>query len=174
MKILGFASILVSVCAMAACTVTDGSGDGGAGGEGGEGGSDTTTTTSSSSGGGEGGGTGGEGGGDVTNECSELEFQACADCCAEANPSEAEAFKKLTFLHCGCDAAIRCADICDTTDPTTDVCGEDGEVNLEVNNPDCELCVAEESSGSCYDDAYDACAAAEDCQALTTCSDTCE
>ncbi|WP_437596349.1 hypothetical protein WMF28_27560 [Sorangium sp. So ce590] len=173
MKALGFAAILVSVCAMAACTITDG--DGGTGGEGGTGGSTSTSTSTTSGAGGEGGedsGTGGEGGG---NECSSLEAQACMTCCSEARPSEAEAFNALTFLHCGCAAESRCAAFCDTTDSTTDVCGEDGEVNVEVNNTDCELCVIEESeTGPCYDDAYTACEAAEDCQALTECSNSCE
>ncbi|XXY52172.1 hypothetical protein WME91_13600 [Sorangium sp. So ce269] len=173
MKAFGFAAILVSVCAMAACKVGDGTGSGGAGGDGGSGGSDTTTTTSGTGGeGGEGGGTGGEGGG---NECSGLEATACTECCSEAHPSEVEVFTELTFLYCGCTATSRCAADCDTTDPTTDVCGDDGEVNLAVDNPNCETCVAEESStGTCYDDAYAACEEDEDCQALTDCSDTCE
>ncbi|XXX73375.1 hypothetical protein WMF30_37620 [Sorangium sp. So ce134] len=168
MKAFGFAAILVSVCAMAACTVTStDNGTGGSGGEGGEGGAGTTT---SSSGGGE-GGEGGEGGG---NECSGLELQACVDCCSEAHPSETEALTKLNYWHCGC-VVTRCAEICNTTDTASDVCGEDGEVNLDVDNPNCDACVADESAtGACYDDALADCADADDCKALTECSDVCE
>ncbi|WP_437955151.1 hypothetical protein WME76_26810 [Sorangium sp. So ce119] len=174
MKTLGFAAILVSVCAMAACTVNGGSGSGGAGGDDGEGGSDASTTTSSTT---TGGGEGGEGGGDVTNECTPLEFEECVTCCQDANSAEVEALTKLTFWHCGCEATIRCAQYCDTTDEATDVCGEDGVVNMEVDNLDCETCVIEESApvdSECYDAAYTACGEADDCQALTACSDTCE
>lgn len=175
MKAFSFAAILVSVCAMAACKVGDGTGSGGAGGDGdgGSGASDTTSTTSGTGGeGGEDSGTGGEGGGD---ECSGLEAEACTTCCSEAHSSEVEVFTELTYVYCGCSATSRCAAECDTTDPTTDVCGDDGSVNLAVDNPNCETCVAEESStGTCYDDAYTACGEEADCQALTDCSDKCE
>ncbi|WP_433927579.1 hypothetical protein AB3662_31245 [Sorangium cellulosum] len=174
MKTLGFAAILVSVCAMAACTVNGGGGSGGAGGDDGEGGSDTTTTTSSTT---TGGGEGGEGGGDTTNECTPLAFDECVTCCQDANSAEVEALTTLTFWHCGCEATSRCAQYCDTTDEATDVCGEDGVVNVEVDNLDCETCVIEESApedSECYEAAYTACGEADDCQALTACSDTCE
>ncbi|WP_438022980.1 hypothetical protein [Sorangium sp. So ce233] len=175
MKTLGFAAILVSVCAMAACTVTSGDGSGGAGGDGGAGGSDATSTTTSSAT--TGGGEGGEGGGDATNECTPLAFDECVECCQEANAGEVERLTELTFWYCGCEATIRCAQYCDTTDAATDVCGDDGVVNLEVDNLDCETCVIEESApedSECYEAAYTACGEAEDCQALTACSDTCE
>ncbi|WP_438014439.1 hypothetical protein WMF18_26455 [Sorangium sp. So ce315] len=175
MKTLGFAAILVSMCAMAACTVTSGGGDGGAGGEGGEGGATTTSTSSTTTGGGEGGGGGGEGGGDATNECAPLELNECVECCQTEHASEAETFEQLTFWHCGCEVE-RCAAICDTEDAATDVCG-DGIANLDVDNPNCAACVAEEAAAEtseCYDAAYTACGEEGDCQALTECSDACE
>ncbi|WP_437924197.1 hypothetical protein WMF37_34860 [Sorangium sp. So ce291] len=173
MKAFSFAAILVSVCAMAACKVGDGTGSGGAGGDGGSGGSDTTATTSGTGGeGGEAGGTGGEGGGD---ECSGLELEECTTCCSDAHSSEVEVLTALNYLYCGCAATSDCAAECDTTDAASDVCGDDGEVNLAVDNPNCDACVAEASStGTCYDDAYTACGEDDDCKALTACSDKCE
>ncbi|WP_437500209.1 hypothetical protein [Sorangium sp. So ce1099] len=173
MKAFGFAAILVSVCAMAACKVGDGTGSGGAGGDGGSGGSDTTTTTTSGTGGegGEAGGTGEGGGG----ECAEEAAEACDDCCDAAFPEEYEALNGHGFWQCGCVADSPCAEKCDTTDATTDACGEDGTVILEVQNADCVACLDEvDPSDECYEAATTACDEDEDCKPYLGCLLSCQ
>ncbi|WP_437630648.1 hypothetical protein [Sorangium sp. So ce854] len=171
MKTLGFAAILVSVCAMAACTVTSGGGDGGAGGEGGEGGA-TTTTTTSSSGGGDGGGTGGEGGAGV---CADATEDECFDCCDEAEPDALTALGGYGFWECGCAEESPCADVCDTTDATTDACGDDGTIIEDVQNADCVMCLNELSDDdACFVAATDACDADEECKPYLECLLSCQ
>ncbi|WP_438004148.1 hypothetical protein WME89_35695 [Sorangium sp. So ce321] len=173
MKAFSFAAILVSVCAMAACKVGDGTGSGGAGGDGGSGGSDTTTTTTSGTGGegGEAGGTGEGGGG----ECAEEAAEECDDCCDMAFPDEYAALNGHGFWQCGCVADSPCADVCDTTDATTDACGEDGTVNLEVQNADCVACLDEvDPSDACYEAATTACDDDEDCKPYLGCLLSCQ
>ncbi|WP_437752644.1 hypothetical protein [Sorangium sp. So ce1389] len=173
MKAFSFAAILVSVCAMAACKVGDGTGSGGAGGDGGSGGSDTTSTTTSGTGGegGEAGGTGEGGGG----ECAEAAAEECDDCCDTAFPDEYEALNSHGFWECGCVADSPCADVCDTTDATTDACGEDGMVNLEVQNADCVACLDEvDPSDACYEAATTACDDDENCKPYLGCLLSCQ
>ncbi|XXT15988.1 hypothetical protein WME94_37650 [Sorangium sp. So ce429] len=173
MKAFGFAAILVSVCAMAACKVGDGTGSGGAGGDGGSGGSDTTTTTTSGTGGegGEAGGTGEGGGG----ECAEAAAEECDDCCDEAFPDEYEALNSHGFWECGCVADSPCADVCDTTDATTDACLDDGTVSLEVQNADCVACLnGVDPSDACYETATTACNDDEDCKPYLGCLLSCQ
>ncbi|WP_437619123.1 hypothetical protein [Sorangium sp. So ce1151] len=173
MKAFSFAAILVSVCAMAACKVGDGTGSGGAGGDGGSGGSDTTTTTTSGTGGegGEAGGTGEGGGG----ECAEEAAEECDDCCDMAFPDEYAALNGHGFWQCGCVADSPCADVCDTTDATTDACGDDGTVDLEVQNADCVQCLNEvDPSDACYEAATTACNDDEDCKPYLGCLLSCQ
>ncbi|MGK4003258.1 hypothetical protein WMF31_11585 [Sorangium sp. So ce1036] len=172
MKAFGFAAILVSVCAMAACQVT--SGEGGDGGAGGEGGTTTTTTTTTGEGGGTGGTGGGEGGGDTTNACAEETGDACFNCCSTEHAAENEELGKLMYWHCGCVAESPCADVCDTTDAESDVCG-DTAINPDVDNANCDACVADaQETNDCYFAAADACREADGCKALMTCGDACQ
>ncbi|WP_437293518.1 hypothetical protein [Sorangium sp. So ce426] len=174
MKALGFAAILISVGMMAACTVTSGngdtSGDGGAGGDG-----STTTTSSATTGeGGSGGTGGGEGGGGTggANVCAEETGDECMDCCVAEHPAEAEALGKLQYWFCGCAAEAPCAADCDTTDATSDVCGDEA-INPDVDNSACDICIIQ-AAEECYIAAEAACADADDCKALMTCGDACQ
>ncbi|WP_437996089.1 hypothetical protein WMF26_33610 [Sorangium sp. So ce185] len=169
MKAFNFAAILVSVCAMAACTVTDGSGDGGEGGTGGEGGAGTTTTTTTSGTGGE-GGEGGEGGGGV---CAEESAATCQTCCDEELPDESALIMGYIFSQCGCAADSPCADVCDTTDATTDSCSDEGGMT-DVTNPDCVMCLNElEADAPCYEAAATDCEGDEDCSPYFECLSSC-
>lgn len=173
MKTLGFAAILVSVCAMAACTVTTGGGDGGSGGSGGAGGSTTTSTSSSSSGGGDGGGTGGEGGAGVCADVTDED--ECYDCCDEAEPDALLALGGHGFWECGCAAESPCAAVCDTTDETTDACGDDGTIIEDVQNADCVQCLNDlAETDPCYEAAADACDEDENCKPYLECLLSCQ
>ncbi|WP_437964670.1 hypothetical protein WMF04_33950 [Sorangium sp. So ce260] len=170
MKALGFAAILVSVCAMAACTVTSGEdGTGGDGGTGGEGGSDASTTSSGV--GGEGGEGGGEGGGGV---CADESPDDCQTCCDAELADESALLMGYGFAQCGCAADSPCADVCDTTDATTDSCNDDGTM-ADVTNPDCVMCLNDlEQDAPCYDAATDDCDGDADCKPYLTCLVSCQ
>ncbi|AUX46118.1 hypothetical protein SOCE26_076230 [Sorangium cellulosum] len=179
MKTLSFAAILVTVCAVAACSDDGGSGgDGGAGGEGGASGTTTTTSASSSTvstGTGTGGG-GDEGGGGAGSgdECSD-QGDECGSCCVEGNQAGALEFFELTLGSCGCEAAAPCAAECDTGEAETDVCGDDGVNILALqSNEACITCVdglAEDDA--CFAPATEGCDASEGCTAFVECVETC-
>lgn len=173
MKALGFAAILVSVCAMAACTINGGDGgDGGDDGTGGEGGSTTTSSSTTSGTGGEGGGEGGGGGGDGV--CADESAATCQTCCDTELPDEAALLMGYVFSQCGCAADSPCASVCDTTDATTDSCTDDGTM-AEVTNPDCVMCLNDlESDAACYDAAMDDCDGDEDCTPFLECLVSCQ
>jgi hypothetical protein len=175
MKAFGFAAILISVGLMAACTVTSGDGDtSGDGGSGASGASSTTTSSATTGEGGSGGAGSGEGGGGTggANVCAEETGDACFDCCSAEHPSEAEALGKLQAWYCGCVEDAPCAADCDTDDVASDVC-VDGEVNVEVDNSACDICMAQ-AADECFLAAEAACAEADDCKALMTCGNDCE
>ncbi|WP_437337836.1 hypothetical protein [Sorangium sp. So ce394] len=175
MKSLSFAAILVTACAVAACSDDgDPGGDGGAGGGGGA--SGTTTSSSSSStvttgtgtgGSGEGGsgeGGGGEGGG-----------ADCATQCIEDNQQGAVAFLEMTLEACGCAESAACASDCDTAEAETDACEDDGSANLQglIGNQACRDCVGGLQEDACIDTSAEQCAADEGCTAYITCVSEC-
>ncbi|WP_437727502.1 hypothetical protein [Sorangium sp. So ce861] len=177
MKSLSFAAILVTVCAVAACSDDgDPGGDGGAGGGGGA--SGTTSSSSSSSvttgtgtgGSGDGGGSeggGGEGGGGSTDECAEQ--------CFDDNQEGAVAFLELTLEACGCAEGATCASSCDTTEAETDACQDDGSANLQglPGNEACLDCVDGLQEDACLDTFAEQCAADGGCEAYVTCVSEC-
>ncbi|WP_437307189.1 hypothetical protein [Sorangium sp. So ce388] len=181
MKILSFAAILVTVCAVAACSDDDGTGgEGGAGGGGGASGSSTSTvssstgtttvTTTGTGGSGEGGsgegGSGGEGGG--------------ADCqtqCFDDNQQGALEFFQLTLDACGCAEGATCVSSCDTEDAETDACGDDGSGDLLValqGNEACVECMAAlPDEDACVAVVEEGCTASEGCTAFAECVAAC-
>ncbi|WP_437671632.1 hypothetical protein [Sorangium sp. So ce131] len=185
MKSLKFAAILVSVCAVAACS--DDGGGGGSGGEGGAGGGPGGTTTTSASstvttgtgtgGGNEGGG--GNGGGGSGSECADLAEDACFECCsAEHEEGDAE-LSRLVVESCACGEGATCNDVCDTEDAATDACADDGTINPEAEPTEaCVNCLNGVLGGgaepdACLTDVVDGCAANTDCRALLTCGQGC-
>ncbi|WP_437598907.1 hypothetical protein WMF28_39580 [Sorangium sp. So ce590] len=171
MKSLNFAAILVTVCAVAACSDDGGSGgDGGAGGGGGASG----TTTSSSSSGPSSTGTGGDGGGG--GEGGEGGGGDCPTQCFEDHTAGALEFLQLTLDTCGCAEGATCASACDTTDPETDVCGDDGSGDLRAieGNEACLNCVdGLEAEDACIGTVETGCSASEGCAAFATCVAAC-
>ncbi|AUX31213.1 MULTISPECIES: hypothetical protein [Sorangium] len=172
MKSLSFAAILVTVCAVAACSDEGGpEGDGGAGGGGGASGtttsssSSTVTTGTGTGGSGEGGGGGGGGGGSAD----------CAAQCFEDNQQGAVAFLELTLEACGCAEGATCVSSCDTTEAETDACGDDGSANLQGlrGNEACLNCVDGLREDECLDTFAGQCAADEGCAAYITCVSEC-
>ncbi|WP_437614311.1 hypothetical protein WMF20_15175 [Sorangium sp. So ce834] len=173
MKSLSFAAILVTVCAVAACSDEGGpEGDGGAGGGGGASGtttsssSSTVTTGTGTGGSGEGGGGGGGGGGGSAD---------CAAQCFEDNQQGAVAFLELTLEACGCAEGATCVSSCDTTEAETDACGDDGSANLQGlrGNEACLNCVDGLREDECLDTFAGQCAADEGCAAYITCVSEC-
>ncbi|MGK3989397.1 hypothetical protein WME99_40500 [Sorangium sp. So ce136] len=180
MKILSFAAILVTVCAVAACSDDDNTG--GEGGAGGGGGASSATTSSASSstvtttgtttgtgGSGEGGngegGEGGEGGG-----------VDCPTQCFDDNQAGALEFFQLTLDTCGCAEGASCASACDTADAETDVCDDDGSGNILAlqDNEACVDCVdglADEDA--CLATVKEGCDASEGCTAFADCVAAC-
>jgi len=177
MKALGFAAILISVGMMAACTVTSGNGD--TSGDGGAGGSGSTTATSSATTGeGGSGGTGeggaGTGGGEVCADAGSED--ECLDCCDETYADELEALAIHGFQQCGCAADSACASVCDTTDATSDVCNDDGTINLDANNADCLSCLndlLEAAEDACIEALAAACEDDAACSPYLECQNTC-
>ncbi|WP_437562063.1 hypothetical protein [Sorangium sp. So ce542] len=176
MKSLSFAAILVTVCAVAACSDDgDPGGDGGAGGGGGA--SGTTTSSSSSSvattgtGGSGDGGSGDGGSGDGGSGSGE----DCAEQCIEDNQEGAVAFLELTLEACGCAASAACASDCDTAEAETDACEDDGSANVQglIGNQACRDCVGGLQEDACIDTSAEQCAADEGCAAYITCVSEC-
>ncbi|WP_437623056.1 hypothetical protein [Sorangium sp. So ce1151] len=176
MKILSFAAILVTVCAVAACSDDGGSGgDGGAGGGGGASSSSTssvsstTVTTTGTGGSGEGGnGEGGEGGEGGGVDCSSQ--------CFDDNAQGALEFLQLTVDACGCAEGATCASDCDTADAETDVCGDDGTGDLLAvqGNEACVDCIdGLPDDDACIATVEEACTASEGCTAFTECVAAC-
>ncbi|WP_437323640.1 hypothetical protein [Sorangium sp. So ce381] len=176
MKAFGFAAILISVGVMAACTVT--SGDGDTSGDGGSGASGSTTTSSATTGeggsGGTGGGEGGAGGGGEV--CADAETaDDCSDCCDETYAEGVEALGIHGFEQCGCAADSACASVCDTTDATSDVCNDDGTINLDANNADCVACLNDlAEDDACIEAAAAACEDDAACSPYLECLGTCQ
>ncbi|WP_437576775.1 hypothetical protein [Sorangium sp. So ce887] len=185
MKSLSFAAILVTVCAVAACS--DDGGSGGDGGAGGGGGASGTTTSSSSGpsstvtgtgGGGEGGsGEGGSGeGGSGEGGSGEGGGGDCTTQCFEDHTAGALEFLQLTLDTCGCAEGATCASACDTTDPETDACEDDGSGNLREleGNQACLDCVdGLEDEDACIGTVETGCSASEGCAAFATCVAAC-
>ncbi|WP_438038192.1 hypothetical protein [Sorangium sp. So ce128] len=176
MKAFGFAAILISVGMMAACTVT--SGDGDTSGDGGSGASGSTTTTSSATTGEGGSGGTGEGGSGTggAEECSDAGTEnECLDCCDETYAEGLEALGIHGFEACGCTADATCASVCDTTDATTDVCNDDGTINLDANNADCVACLNDlAEDDACIEAAAAACEDDAECLPYLECLGTCQ
>lgn len=175
MKAFGFAAILISVGVMAACTVT--SGDGDTSGDGGSGASGSTTTSSATTGEGGSGGTGeggaGTGGGEVCSDAGTED--ECLDCCDETYAEGLDALGIHGFEACGCTADATCASVCDTTDATTDVCNDDGTINLEANNADCVACLNDlAEDDACIEAAAAACEDDAACSPYLECLGTCQ
>jgi len=174
MKAFGFAAILISVGMMAACTVT--SGDGDTSGDGGSGASGSTTSSATTGEGGSGGGEGGAGGTGGGEVCADAETaDDCSDCCDETYPEGLEALGIHGFQQCGCAADSACASVCDTTDATSDVCNDDGTINLDANNPDCVECLDNlEEDDACIEAAGAACEDDATCLPYLECLGTCQ
>lgn len=179
MKAFGFAAILISVGMMAACTVT--SGDGDTSGDGGSGASGSTTTSSATAGEGGSGGTGGgeggagTGGGEVCADAGTAD--ECLDCCDETYADGLEALAIHGFQQCGCAADAACASVCDTTDATSDVCNDDGTINLDANNVDCLSCLndlLDAGEDACIEALAAACEDDATCTPYLECQGTCE
>ncbi|WP_437688807.1 hypothetical protein [Sorangium sp. So ce176] len=182
MKSLSFAAILVTVCAVAACSDDGGSGgDGGAGGGGGASGT-TTSTTSAGSGSSVTTGTGGNGeggngeGGNGEGGNGEGGGAACTEQCFEENQQGGVEFLTLTLEGCGCVEGATCASTCDTADETTDACADDGSASfpgLQGNDAcvDCLEGLADEDA--CIKTVEDACTASEGCNAFAECVAAC-
>ncbi|WP_437654564.1 hypothetical protein [Sorangium sp. So ce1182] len=175
MKILSFAAILVTVCAVAACS--DDGGSGGNGGAGGAGGasssstssvSSTTVTTTGTGGSGEGGngeGGNGEGGG-----------VDCSTQCFDDNQQGALEFLQLMVDACGCAEGATCASDCDTADAETDVCGDDGTGDLLAvqGNEACVDCIdGLADDDACIATVEEGCTASDGCTAFSDCVAAC-
>ncbi|WP_438025706.1 hypothetical protein [Sorangium sp. So ce233] len=177
MKTLSFAAILVTVCAVAACSDDGGSGgDGGAGGGGGASGT-TTSTTSSGPGSTVTTGTGGNGeGGNGEGGNGEGGGVDCTEQCFADNQQGGVEFVTLTVEACGCAEGATCASTCDTTDETTDVCADDGSANFLglQGNEACVDCIdGVEDDDACIKTVEDACTASEGCNAFAECVAAC-
>ncbi|WP_437482691.1 hypothetical protein WME75_41360 [Sorangium sp. So ce1014] len=180
MKSLSFAAILVTVCAVAACS--DDGGSGGDGGAGGGGGASGTTASSSSgpsstvTGTGTGTGTGGEGGSGEGGG-GEGGGADCTTQCFEDHTVGALEFFQLTLDTCGCAEGATCASACDTTDPETDACEDDGSGNLQTaleGNDACLDCVdGLEDEDACIGTVEAGCSASEGCAAFAACVTAC-
>ncbi|WP_437756288.1 hypothetical protein [Sorangium sp. So ce1389] len=179
MKILSFAAILVTVCAVAACSDDDSTGGNGGAGGGGGATSSSTSTVSSSTGTTTGTttGTGGSGeGGSGVGGSGEGGGVDCPTQCFEDNQQGALEFLQLTVDACGCAEGATCVSDCDTADPETDVCGDDGTGDLLAaqGNEACVNCI----DGLADDDACiaaveEGCTASEGCSAFATCVAAC-
>ncbi|WP_438007502.1 hypothetical protein WME89_01480 [Sorangium sp. So ce321] len=185
MKILSFAAILVTVCAVAACSDDGGSGgNGGAGGGGGASSSSTSSVSSSTGttgtgGNGEGGnGEGGSGeGGSGEGGNGEGGGVDCPTQCFDDNQEGALEFFQLTLDTCGCAEGATCASSCDTTDAETDVCGDDGTGDILVAVQGNEACVdcldGLPDDDSCIATVEEGCNASEGCTAFANCVAAC-
>ncbi|WP_049949525.1 hypothetical protein [Sorangium cellulosum] len=176
MKSLSFAAILVTVCAVAACSDDgDPGGDGGAGGGGGASGTTTSSSSSSSVATGTGTGGSGEGGSGEGGGGGEGGGADCAAQCIEDNQQGAVAFLELTLEACGCAESATCASDCDTADAETDACEDDGSANVQglIGNEACRNCVGGLQEDACIDTSAEQCAANEGCAAYITCVSEC-
>ncbi|WP_437927919.1 hypothetical protein WMF37_01335 [Sorangium sp. So ce291] len=174
MKILSFAAILVTVCAVAACS--DDGGTGGDGGAGGGGGASSTTSSSSSSSTVTTTGTGGDGGNGDGGNGGEGGGVDCSAQCVDDNQAGALEFFQLTLDTCGCAEGASCASACDTEDAETDVCGDDGSGNILAiqGNEACADCMdglADEDP--CLATVEEGCGASEECTAFVSCVAAC-
>ncbi|MGK3967568.1 hypothetical protein WMF01_44120 [Sorangium sp. So ce1667] len=181
MKSLSFAAILVTMCAVAACSDDGGSeGDGGAGGGGGATGTSTSTSSTVTTTGTGTGGAGGSGaGGGDEGEGGEGGAGGGADCttqCFEDNQAGALEFIQLTLNACGCAEGATCTSICDTADPETDVCSDDGTGDFLAaqGNEACITCIDElEDEDACIAVVEEGCSASDGCDAFATCVAAC-
>ncbi|WP_437507645.1 hypothetical protein [Sorangium sp. So ce1099] len=180
MKTLSFAAILVTMCAVAACS--DDGGSGGEGGAGGGGGATSTSTSTSASstvtttGTGTGGAGGSGAGGGDTGGGGTGGGADCTTQCFEDNQEGALAFIQLTLDACGCAEGASCTSICDTTDPETDVCSDDGTGDFLAaqGNEACITCIDElEDEDACIAVVEEGCDADEGCTAFATCVAAC-
>ncbi|CAN96558.1 MULTISPECIES: hypothetical protein [Sorangium] len=180
MKTFGFAAILTTMCALAACSGDDGArdagGPGGADGQGGASGATVSIAVSSTAGEGGAAGVEGEGGAGGGSECAGATGDACTECCIDAHRAGAGALLALTIGFCGCEAGAPCAATCDTADEATDACVEEGGVDVAAlrDNAECMECMAALSAdAACYASSGDDCMQSEECEAFVLCSSGC-